>query len=207
MTGKQRKKARGRRKGAGGASHDAILDAARALFARHGFRGTTMRTVARSAGVDQALVNYFFDSKAKLFSAAIALHESHDSLREVLLRAPRRGEAILRFHLQNLFSEKRDSIAAMLRAAVADPDCIPTLRAFVEETMVSDVADVLGGKDARLRAEIAGAFMVGLFVVRHMVGVEPLAQTTDEGIIEIAAPALNVLLRSGAARQKKSTAR
>ena len=48
---------------------DHILDQAEALFARHGLHGVTVREVARSAGVDPALVHYYFDTKKGLFDA------------------------------------------------------------------------------------------------------------------------------------------
>ena len=51
-------------------TRDAILDAAEALFAAHGFYGVTMREVARSAKVDPALLHYYFDTKRGLFDAA-----------------------------------------------------------------------------------------------------------------------------------------
>lgn len=51
-------------------TRDQILDAAEALFAGHGFHGVTVRQVARQAGVDPALLHYYFDSKRGLFDAA-----------------------------------------------------------------------------------------------------------------------------------------
>jgi AcrR family transcriptional regulator len=47
----------------------AILDAAETLFAEHGFDGVTLRQVAKAAGVDTALVHYYFDAKRGLFDA------------------------------------------------------------------------------------------------------------------------------------------
>jgi AcrR family transcriptional regulator len=47
----------------------AILDAAEDLFSKHGFYGVTIREVAREAGVDTALVHYYFGSKRALFDA------------------------------------------------------------------------------------------------------------------------------------------
>lgn len=47
----------------------AILDAAEDLFSKHGFYGVTIREVAREAGVDTALVHYYFGSKRELFDA------------------------------------------------------------------------------------------------------------------------------------------
>lgn len=46
-----------------------LLDHAEALFARHGFHGVTIREVARAAGVDSALVHYYFETKQGLFDA------------------------------------------------------------------------------------------------------------------------------------------
>lgn len=45
----------------------AILDAAEALFAHHGYDGVTLRAVARQAGVDLALISYYFGPKQQLF--------------------------------------------------------------------------------------------------------------------------------------------
>ena len=47
-----------------------ILDAAERLFARDGLHGTTLKAVAAEAGVDTALVHYYFEDKTDLFSQA-----------------------------------------------------------------------------------------------------------------------------------------
>ncbi|MBN8551372.1 MAG: TetR family transcriptional regulator [Caulobacterales bacterium] len=54
---------------AGGDTRDSILDAAEDLFSKHGFYGVTIREVAREAGVDTALVHYYFGAKRDLFDA------------------------------------------------------------------------------------------------------------------------------------------
>jgi AcrR family transcriptional regulator len=50
----------------------AILDAAEALFAEHGYDIVSMREVANRAGVPLGLINYHFGTKERLFEAAIA---------------------------------------------------------------------------------------------------------------------------------------
>ncbi len=50
-------------------TRDLILDAAEDLFSKHGFYGVTIREVAREAGVDTALVHYYFGAKRALFDA------------------------------------------------------------------------------------------------------------------------------------------
>lgn len=61
-----------RRKGSGPDLRRAILDAAELLFAGHGFYGVTTRQVAAEAGVDTALIHYYFGSKRDLFDAVFA---------------------------------------------------------------------------------------------------------------------------------------
>ena len=46
-----------------------ILDSAEGLFAQHGFYGVSTRQVATEAGVDVALVHYYFGTKRGLFDA------------------------------------------------------------------------------------------------------------------------------------------
>lgn len=64
---------RGRRpKGQGPDLRQSILDAAEALFSRHGFYGVTVRQVASEAGVDTALIHYYFGAKRELFDSVFA---------------------------------------------------------------------------------------------------------------------------------------
>lgn len=49
-----------------------IKSAAKKLFTKKGFKGTTVRAVAEDAGVNVALVNYYFQSKEKLFDVIVA---------------------------------------------------------------------------------------------------------------------------------------
>jgi AcrR family transcriptional regulator len=194
-----RPKRPGRRPGAGGESRDAILRAARVLFARLGFRGTTMRAVAKRAGVDMALVHYFFGSKPNLFAASVELPIDPERVTALLAARPSApGEAMARYYLEHLFVERAEAISAMLRAGLGDPECVPALRALIERTLVSAAAGTLGAKDARLRAELAGALMVGLFVNRCIVGVEPLASASVDQLVSLLAPALDALLGAGA---------
>ena len=76
-SGRGRRRGPRRRPGAGSAqqssTREAILTAARESFLAQGYEGTTIRAVARTAGVDPALVSYYFGSKGDLFGAAVNL--------------------------------------------------------------------------------------------------------------------------------------
>jgi TetR/AcrR family transcriptional regulator len=49
------------------ASRDAILDAAEQLFAAQGFTATTIKQIGRAAGVNSALLYYYFADKDQLY--------------------------------------------------------------------------------------------------------------------------------------------
>ena len=50
-------------------TREVILDVSEDLFSKHGFYGVTIREVAREAGVDTALLHYYFGTKKGLFDA------------------------------------------------------------------------------------------------------------------------------------------
>ena len=49
-----------------------IIEAAEKLFAAKGFNGTSVRDIADTAGVNLAMISYYFGSKEKLFEAMFA---------------------------------------------------------------------------------------------------------------------------------------
>jgi AcrR family transcriptional regulator len=64
-----------------------ILDAAEAVFADSGFNGATTRAIAEAAGVNPALIHYYFKSKEQLFEAVFARRsEAINARRRRLLR-------------------------------------------------------------------------------------------------------------------------
>ena len=50
---------------------DRIIEVAERLFAKRGFSGVSLREITSEAGVDVALVKYYFDSKQGLFDALL----------------------------------------------------------------------------------------------------------------------------------------
>jgi AcrR family transcriptional regulator len=62
---------RGRRPGGEVSGREALLRAALSDFSRYGFEGTSLRSLAASAGVDMALVARLFGSKADLWIAVV----------------------------------------------------------------------------------------------------------------------------------------
>jgi len=59
-----------------------ILQAAEKLFAEEGFDGASIRTIAKEAGVNIAMISYYFGSKEKLLEALI-IHRTSDMKMEL----------------------------------------------------------------------------------------------------------------------------
>ncbi len=182
------------------------MAAARALFAEAGFRGATMRGVARRAGVDSSLVHYFFETKEKLFAAAVEMPTPTPEMVELMgSKQGSPGQRMARLHLEHLFVDRNQAIMALLRAVLGDPDSLPTLRTRIEQTLVPGVADSLEAPDARLRSELTGALMTGLFIVRNIVGVEPLASAPVDDVVALLGPALDALLGPSTRKKRKAS--
>jgi AcrR family transcriptional regulator len=52
-------------------TRDRILAAAREEFSERGYEKTSVRGIAKAAGVDSALVHHYFGTKEQIFEAAI----------------------------------------------------------------------------------------------------------------------------------------
>lgn len=85
---------------------DQILDSAELHFAEHGFSGASMRDIAAAAGVNQALIRYYFGAKDALFQEVFRRRggalsgRRHVLLDELLAQAaPPSVEHIIRAYL------------------------------------------------------------------------------------------------------------
>ena len=74
----------GRRPGPS-STREEIARAAREQFAAEGYDRVTLRAIAAQAGVDAALVAYFFGSKRELFDEVIGLPSDSPALMACLL--------------------------------------------------------------------------------------------------------------------------
>lgn len=73
------------KKKAAKAPKERIIEVAERQFAKRGFDGVSLRQITREAGVDVALVKYYFDSKQGLFDAL--LQRRADVLNQVRIEA------------------------------------------------------------------------------------------------------------------------
>lgn len=69
----------------GEATRERMLDAAEALFAQHGYHGTSMRDVAQQSDARLALVAYHFGTKETLFDKVVDRRASYMALQRIRL--------------------------------------------------------------------------------------------------------------------------
>jgi AcrR family transcriptional regulator len=182
------------RRGGDSGTREAILDAARARFAAHGYDGATIRRIAADAGVDPALVHHFFGTKERLFAAAVRLPVVPGELIGSALAAGAGdpggslGEHLVMTALSAWdVAEIRDTFLGLLRSAATSEQALIMLREFVTEAIVgrlSAAAKTADPVEARYRAALVASQVVGLGIARQVLGLGPLA---DAGRAELAA--------------------
>lgn len=171
----------------------AILAAARARFAEAGYDGTRLRDVAADAGVDVALVSYFFGNKDGLFAASMALAVNPAELVDALLQEGTEdlGERLLRLFLGLWDDPRRGApLLALVRSAATNERAAELLRGFVEHEILGRLATAIDLPEPRLRAALAGSQMVGLAMARYVVRVEPIASCDPETLVAAMSPTL-----------------
>ena len=156
-----------------------------------------MRSIAAEAGVDAALISYYFGSKKGLFGAAMALSANPP---EVLLGAlagdpehlPERVLSALLHAWDD--PEGGDALRAMVNAAIQEPDLARLLREVLEHEIVDRIAEYLPGRSARLRAAAFVTQLAGVVFARYVLAVEPVATMKVDELVRHLAPGLRASL-------------
>ena len=174
-----------------------VLRCARARFVAQGYEGTTTRQVALDAGVDVALVHYFFGTKERLFAAAMempvtpadavarALAEGTDELGSRLLRSvlgvwedPESGGPLL----------------ALVRSAATHEEAAVLLREFIEREALGQLAGALDLTEPELRTSLVASQVIGLLFTRYVLRLGPLASADSETLVAAIGPVLDHFL-------------
>jgi AcrR family transcriptional regulator len=192
MTGVTSRK-RGRPPGTESAdTRDRILTAAREEFSERGYEKTSVRGIAKAAGVDSALVHHYFGTKEQVFEAAVEVAFSPAlKMRDVVLEGPLEGagERMTRF-VFGLWENPvtRKPLLAIVRSAVNNEAAATVFRRLVATQLMRRIAGELDTPDAELRAELAAAQLVGVAMMRYVIRIEPVASADVELIIARVAP-------------------
>ncbi|MGW2285940.1 TetR/AcrR family transcriptional regulator [Streptomyces phaeochromogenes] len=180
------------------AARDRILAAAREEFSERGYEKTSVRGIAKAAGVDSALVHHYFGTKEQVFESSIEvafgpLLSAPGSIAEGPLDGV--GERLARFFFgvwENPATRK--ALLAIIRSAVNNDVAASVFRRLISAQLLRRVAAQLDTPDAELRAELAAAQLVGIAMLRYVIKVEPLASANPEQIIARVAPVIQAHL-------------
>jgi len=193
----------GRRRGAPD-SRAAILRTAQKLFARKGYDGASVRGVAAGAGVDPALVHHFFGSKAELFAHTLQLPFEPAELEALLAgESATLGRRIAEFDFHRVFRDRAGTVQSLVRSAVTNPGAAAMLRRAIERNAVALLARRLPVEEAALRGELVATHMMGIFLARHILRVEPIASESEERLIDAIAPTLQHYLTGVLPRRRR----
>lgn len=171
----------------------AIVEAARAAFAELGFGKTTIREVARRAGVTHGLVIRHFGSKEQLFLAAVP---SPRTLMEEVAGDPKTLPArVARAYVRRMaVSGGNDPFVAMLRAVAAEEEAAKRLFAAMQEESLEMYGHVIPGPKLEERVASVGAYLIGVTFSRYVFRSGPLASMPDEELIRHLIPNLRAIL-------------
>ena len=160
-------------------------------FRARGYARTSVKAVAAAAGVTPDVVGKYYQSKDKLFAAAIRLPFDPASSIPTLV-APGldgMGERLTRVTLDTLGDpETRADLIALARAGTSTGKAVGGLKPFLEQDIVDRLAGAIGVPDARLRSNLITSYLLGIAINRYVIRLDPIASLSDEDIVRLVAP-------------------
>ena len=185
---------RGRPKGSTtGTTKAAILRAASKEFSHAGYEAASLRSVARRAGVDPALVHHYFKDKDDLFVQTMHIPVNPGEIIAQAATAPleQMGEALVRALLTTWRKPAfRTAATAMIRGLISSSSATKILRPFLQKEIFSRLGSRLPEDSAEPRMALVASQIIGLIVARYIIDLEPVASMDDEQVIELVAPTI-----------------
>lgn len=159
----------------------AILFAARARFSVEGYQSTTIRAVARDAGIDAALVMRYFGSKAELFAHAT----------DIDLRVPDLTDSPVGGHGERLVehflarwdgdSPEGEVLLILLRSAATDAAAAASMRDLFARQLVPALRPLVADEsELSSRVGLVASQMLGLALTRSVLELPPVAAMAPE---------------------------
>lgn len=170
-----------------------ILAEARAAFAENGYAGTTVRAIARSAGVDSALVHHYYGTKDALLDACT--HPPKEWLDRVatVWAGPRAelGRALVRLTLENWRApDSGPALRAIVLIAAHHRPTRDRLRNLITHQLMGPARIGASAGDAATRAGLIASQLLGLGLMRYVWQVEPFAAMSDDDLVAAVGPTI-----------------
>jgi AcrR family transcriptional regulator len=177
---------RGGRRPGSSTTREKILEVARLAFPANGYAGTSLRGVARDAGVDPSLIVQFFGSKAGLFAAVVEWPFDATEIGTQIREAPveQVGEYAARMFTGRWDrDEHRNPIISLIHAALADPGAAAMLREFITANLTLPMVERVGADRPQFRAALLASQLLGFGLSRHVLGFEALTSAPREDLV------------------------
>jgi AcrR family transcriptional regulator len=173
-------------------SRQRIVEAARDVFMRAGYERATVRRIAADAGVDVAMVYYFFGNKEGLFSASVLTGPDHPLHQlDALLDGSTKhvGPRLVRRFLEH-WDEGGvfEPLLTLWRSALIQPQARKVLHDALAGPMAKRVAAEFGVADAELRVELVASHLMGLAFARYQLKIEPIASAPVDDLVAMVGP-------------------
>jgi AcrR family transcriptional regulator len=178
-----------------------IIGAARAEFNEHGYNSTTIRSVARRAQVDPALIYHYFKDKATLYASTLSLPDDPRHIMQgVQVTTVSPGARLVAGFLAQweTHEEPGHAFVNMVQAISSSPEAARSLREFLADRIWAPLAE---NEQARWRTAVISSQLMGLAWNRYVMRAEPLASATLPEIAERVGPALESLMFGPAPQQ------
>ncbi len=186
---------RGRRPAGSPDAREAILVAARSAFARDGYK-TSLRGVARAAGVDPALVHHYFPRRSELFIESVlgpAQEISIDPafLEEVEARpGPQQGRALVQVFVSQWDRVGQERFTAVIRGVLGNSEVVDRIRVLIVNGLVLPMVARVAPDQAELRAHLVASQLVGLGMARWVVRLEAVHDASPEELADAVGPTI-----------------
>jgi AcrR family transcriptional regulator len=177
------------------ATRTAILEAAKAHFARSGYDRAALRDIAFEAGADVSLIKRYFGGKEALFLEALRASFHPDRLRSWDRRTFAHDVATAMADEAHIDEERTHSFQFLLRAATS-PTTAPLLNLAIQERFLGPIREWLGGEDAAARARVLAAIYIG-FLVERLIRDRPLQGGEREAFIAQTTALLETMVPPG----------
>ncbi|MCH5643273.1 TetR family transcriptional regulator [Gordonia sp. ABSL49_1] len=183
-------------------SREAILTAARELFAERGFDRTTMRAIASRAGVDPALIHHYFGNKNALTVEALRPQVDPTAVLGGLdAYAPHLGtEFVTRvLTIWENDAAQRERAIALLRIAVTHDEVAERMRAFFIGMATMVLGDFALAEDRELRIALIASHVLGILMMRFVLRQPDIAGADIGDLAARMGPAIDHYLTGGTA--------
>jgi AcrR family transcriptional regulator len=175
-------------------THGAILDAARLEFVSNGYVATTIRSVARAAQVDPALVYHYFKDKSQLFAATLDFPFDPRTVGETAMPedAPFDGTRLAEEFLAAFEqSPGAGGFVALAQAAASSPDAARAIREFLAARIRITAPDSEPEEAWGQRHSMIASVLIGTAWNRWILRVEPLASVSRDQVAGWLGPTLD----------------